>query len=133
MGFQSLMADQGLITGLLRYSLVYSDSGCQRPSSTSLSLLIITGFGRADIGFVGSSSTVIALVGHSLAHIWHPVHLSWSMRYGFSIIHYLGGTPPMMEPQNDVSVGLVNSRHVEGQRSMQAPQFMHFVSSTMNL
>ena len=98
MGFQSLMPDQGLVTGLLRYSFVYSDSGCQNPSSTSLSHLMITGMGRADIGFVGSSTTVTACVGHSLTQIWHPVHRSWSMRYGFSIIQSLGAEPPINDP-----------------------------------
>src|SRR5690348_14975987 len=88
--FQSATFDHGLRSGFLKKSLVYSESGCQNPSSGTPGFFIMTMLGMRLAGFVSSGATTIAAVGHSRTHSWHPMHPSCRGTYGFSIIHVLG-------------------------------------------
>ncbi len=131
-GFQWALAGNGLRTGRFSVSRVREESGWNFVQS-----LASRGFGgevwrrstsiSATISSEGASrmgtsplTTLIAPKGHSISHIWQPVH--FPTRTGNSIIQARRANPPSML----VRFGGVMSMARTGHTSMQTPQEWHW-------
>ena len=130
-GFQCALAGNGLRTGRLSVSRVREDRGWNFDQSLDSRGRGGAVWRRAAMTSATTSSeatsrmgtspftTLIAPKGHSISHIWQPVH--FPTRIGNSIIHVRRPKPPSMDDR----LGGVMSIARTGQTSMHTPHEWH--------